>query len=217
MMLELNNEPGVLGLLFGGQKQSKTIFSCPYLVQTIHFFRGVNDSITSATRRIHVGGALSMLASQGKPPKGAGRACVPPRARVQKNCRRFTVMTSGVFEADPGGCCYRYSRRTAGCHSTTQTRKARRRRPPISAPSPVRACPSRKGKRLSGDSFLREIIPLILDIKGTTASLQLIYWTETQPVALFSSKATSVLCACSPDRAVYMFATCRSSSPSVLA
>lgn len=28
--------------------------SCSYLVQTVHFFRGVNDLITSATQRIHV-------------------------------------------------------------------------------------------------------------------------------------------------------------------
>ena len=29
-----------------------------YLVQTIHFFRGVHDSVTSATQRIHVRGML---------------------------------------------------------------------------------------------------------------------------------------------------------------
>lgn len=39
----------------------------PYLVQTIHFFRGVNDSITSATRRIHVGGMLFGLVCREKP------------------------------------------------------------------------------------------------------------------------------------------------------
>lgn len=57
-------------------------FLCPYLVQTIHFFRGVNDSITSATQRIHVGGMLFKLVSK-ETADGAGCNCVLPSAHFE--------------------------------------------------------------------------------------------------------------------------------------
>lgn len=46
----------------GGQwEKVKRFQSHSYLVQTIHFFRGVNDFFTSATLRIHGGEMLFYL------------------------------------------------------------------------------------------------------------------------------------------------------------
>lgn len=47
------------------------------------------------------------------------------------------IVPSGMYEANPGDCCCRCSRRTAGCQSATQTRKARRRIPRSRPRSPT--------------------------------------------------------------------------------
>lgn len=53
------------------------MISGSYLVQTIHFFRGVNDSITSATRWIHVGSNALQASSARKPQTLAASHRVP--------------------------------------------------------------------------------------------------------------------------------------------